>query len=161
MDANRFWGSNLVQVHLVVQAALQMSNNLYSSRYHIACKRNNSGGYDYVQVFVERLGGILDSYQTVGLSRQSIIAFDRRMLLGHLPFYLLKQRLSNSGNQKANAFILRSRYKNLLIFWIFLMPIVVMPRFIAIIWGALSTLIGRVFYGDFLRGFYFLINKIR
>ena len=161
VDANAFCGSNLVQVHLVVQAALQMGNNLYSSRYHMACKRNNSGGYDYVQVFVERLGGILDSYQTLGLSRQSIIAFDKRMLLGHLPFYLLKQRLGNSGDQKANALRLRSRYKNLLTFWIFLMPIVVMPRFIAIVWGGASTFIGRIRYGDFLRGFYFLLNKIR
>jgi abequosyltransferase len=160
IDANVFCGSNLVQVHLVVQAALRVGHNLYSSRYRMACKRNNSGGYDYVQVFVERLGEILDSYQTLGLSRQSIIAFDKRMILGHLPFYLLKQRLGNSGDQKANALRLRSRYKDYLIFWIFLMPIVVMPRFIAIFWGGTSTFIGRICYGDFQRGFYFLLNKI-
>ena len=161
LDANAFCGSNLVQVHLVIQAAMTIKNNLYSSRYHVACKRNNSGDYDYVEVFVETLGGILDSYQMLGLSRQSIIAFDKRMLLGHLPFYLFKQRLGNFGDQKENALRLRFRYKNFLSFWIFLMPIVVMPRFIAIIWGGASTFIGRIRYGDFLRGFYFLLNKIR
>lgn len=159
VDANTFCGSNLVQVHLVVQAAFALNKNLYSSRYHIACKRNNSGGYDYVQVFVERLGGILDSYQMLGLSRGNIIEFDKRMLLGHLPFYLLKQRLGNTGNQKENALRLKARYKKILSFWIFVMPIVVMPRFIAIFWGGASTLIWRMRYGDFLRGFYFLIHK--
>jgi abequosyltransferase len=160
-DANVFCGRNLVQVHLVIEAALKIKKNLYSSRYRIACKRNNSGGYDYVQVFVERLGDILDAYQSQGLSRQSIRAFDKRMLLGHLPFYLLKQRLSNTGDQQANASRLRLRYKSLWRAWIFLMPIVLMPRFVAIFWGGASTVIGRILYGDLLRGFYFLINKIR
>ena len=160
VDANEFCGSNLVQVNLVVQAAMTTKNNLYSGYYHIACKRNNSGDYDYVQVFVEQLGEILDSYQILGLSHQSILAFDKRMLLGHLPFYLLKQRLGNLGDQKQNALKLRSRYKNFLTFWIILMPIVVMPRFIAIVWGGVATVIGRICYGDFLRGLYFLLNKI-
>jgi abequosyltransferase len=160
VDANEFCGSNLVQVNLVLQAAMTVKNNLYSGRYHIACKRNNSGDYDYVEVFVERLGGILDSYQMLGLSHQSILAFDKQMLLGFLPFYLLKQRLGNFGDQKENALKLRSRYKNFLTFWIFLMPIVVMPRFIAIVWGGVATFVGRIYYGDFLRGFYFLLNKI-
>ena len=161
IDANVFCGSNLVQVHLVVEAALNVKKNLYSSRYHMACKRNNSGGYDYIQVFVERLGNILDTYQVHGLSNESILAFDKRMLLGHLPFYLLKQRLSNTGDQHANASRLRLRYASLWRLWIFLMPIVFMPRFIAIFWGGVSTVIGRIRYGDSLRGFYFFLNKIR
>ena len=160
-DANEFCGRNLVQVHLVMEAALTLKKNLYSSRYHIACKRNNSGGYDYVQVFVEHLGAILDTYQVRGLSRQNILAFDKRMLLGHLPFYLLKQRLSRSGDQQANASRLRLRYASLWRFSIFLLPIVFMPRFIAIFWGGVSTVVGRIRYGDSLRGFYFLLNKIR
>ena len=161
VDANEFCGRNLVQVHLVIEAALNLKKNLYSSRYHMACKRNNSGGYDYLQVFVEHLGDILDSYRGKGLSSRSILAFDKRMLLGHLPFYLLKQRLSNAGDQQANTTKLKLRYASLWTFWIFLMPIVSMPRFIAIFWGGASTVIGRIRYGDFLRGFYFLINKIR
>jgi glycosyltransferase involved in cell wall biosynthesis len=161
VDANEFCGRNLVQVHLVMEAALNLKKNLYSSRYHIACKRNNSGGYDYVEVFVEHLGDILDAYQVRGLTRQSILAFDKRMLLGHLPFYLFKQRLSNVGDQQMNKTRLKLRYASLWTFWIFLLPVVSMPRFIAIFWGGASTVIGRIRYGDFLRGFYFLLNKIR
>ena len=161
LDANAFCGSNLVQVHLVLRAALRMENNLYSNRYHIACKRNNSGGYDYVQIFVERLGGILDSYEARGLSRKSIVAFEQRMLLGHLPFYLLKQRLGCSGDQQANLLTLRTRHEKSLTLWVLLMPIIALPRFIAIAWGGAVTLAGRIRYGDFLRGICFLLNKIR
>jgi hypothetical protein len=83
------------------------------------------------------------------------------MLLGHLPFYLFKQRLSNVGDQQANASRLKLRYASLWRFWILLMPIVSMPRFIAIFWGGACTAIGRIRYGDFLRGLYFLRHKIR
>tara|TARA_B110000438_G_scaffold296037_1_gene340081 strand:- start:658 stop:1686 length:1029 start_codon:yes stop_codon:yes gene_type:complete len=161
VDAYEFCGRNLVQVHLVIEATLNLKKSLYSSHYHIACKRNNSGGYDYVQVFVEHLGAILDAYRVRGLSSQSILAFDKRMLLGHLPLYLLKQRILNTGDQQTNTTKLKLRYASLWTFWIFLMPIVSMPRFIAIFWGGASTIIGRIRYGDFVRGFYFLINKIR
>lgn len=160
VDANQFCGSNLVQVHLNLLALLSSSKNLLSTRYHIACKRNNSGGYNFIQVFVERLGGILDSYQDKGLSVSSIKKFDRRMMIGYLPFYLLKQRLGNLS-QAENLERLEARYNGSLLYRIWLMPIVIMPRYLAIIWGAIATFLGRIFYGDLRRGFYFLLNKLR
>ncbi|MGB0637009.1 MAG: glycosyltransferase family 2 protein [Gammaproteobacteria bacterium] len=162
VDARVYCGTNLVQVHLVLLAALRKKTNLYSERYRLACKRNNSGGYDYVQVFVEQLGEILDAYEVCGLSRKSIVAFENRMLLGHMPFYLWRQRVSRSGDQSKNRSRLRARYKkNLVALWILLMPIVVLPRLIAIVWGGAVTLFGRIYYGEFRRGIYFLFNKIR
>lgn len=160
LDANEFCGSNLVQVHLNLSALLAYSKNLLSTQYHIACKRNNSGGYNFVQVFVERLGDILDSYQAKGLPASSIRKFDRRMMVGYLPFYLLKQRLGNL-NQAENLERLEKRYNDSLLYRIWLRPIVVMPRYLAIIWGAIATFLGRIFYGDLRRGFYFLLNKLR
>lgn len=160
VDANQFCGSNLVQVHLNLLALLASSKNLLSTRYHIACKRNNSGGYNFIQVFVERLGGILDSYQDKGLSVSSIKKFDRRMMIGYLPFYLLKQRLGNLS-QAENLKRLEARYNGSLLYRIWLKPIVIMPRYLAIIWGVMTTFLGRIFYGDLRRGFYFLLNKLR
>jgi len=160
IDANQFCGSNLVQVHINLLAFLASSNNLLSTRYHIACKRNNSGGYNFVQVFVEGLGDILDSYQAKELSGSSIKKFDRRMIVGYLPFYLLKQRLGNLS-QAENLERLDRRYKGYILYRIWLKPIVVMPRYLAIIWGAMTTFGGRIYYGDLRRGFYFLLNKLR
>jgi glycosyltransferase involved in cell wall biosynthesis len=160
VDANQFSGSNLVQVHLNLLALLASSKNLLSTQYHIACKRNNSGGYNFIQVFVERLGGILDSYQAKGLSASSIKKFDRRMMIGYLPFYLLKQRLENL-TQAENIERLEARYKGSLLYRVWLKPVVVMPRYLAIIWGVMTTFLGRIFYGDLRRSFYFLLNKLR
>lgn len=161
LDADDFCGSNLVQVHLVLNAALRKEKSLYSSHYHVGCQRNNSGGYDYIQIFVERLGVILDTYEERGLSRESIVAFELRMLLSHLPFYLLKQRFEYLGDQHANRLRLRARHGKSIALWLFLVPIMVLPRYLAIAWGAGVTLIGRIFYGDFRRGLYFFKSKVR
>lgn len=161
IDARVYCGTNLVQVHLVLLAALRKKTSLYSAHYRLACKRNNSGGYDYVQVFVERLGAILDTYEVQGLTRESIIAFENRMLLGHLPFYLWRQRLTCSGDQSENRLRLTARYKNSVTLAIIVTPIIVLPRFMAIVWGGAITLFGRLRYGEFRRGVYFIFNKIR
>lgn len=161
IDAEEFCGGNLVQVHLVIQAALLGSISLYTKNYYLACKRNNSGGYDFIEIFVERLGDILDSYRPLGLTQIVIDRFDRRMIFGHLPFYILKQRVNNTVDQQENAVRLKARYKHSFLCWFWLMPIVLMPRFMAILWGGFATLIGRIAFGDLRRGMYFLLNKLR
>jgi abequosyltransferase len=50
VDAHDYCGGNLVQVHLVIQASLRSEKNLFADDYRIACKRKNSGGYDFSQV---------------------------------------------------------------------------------------------------------------
>jgi len=76
VDAQEFCGGNLVQVHLVIRAALLAKTNLFANRYLMACKRNNSGGYNFSRVFVEELGRILDCYQSIGLTSRAIRAFE-------------------------------------------------------------------------------------
>jgi len=159
-DANQFCGTNLVQVHLNLLALLASPKNLISTRYHIACKRNNSGGYNFIEVFVERLGRIIDSYQAKGLSHQAIRKFDYRMMVGYLPFYLFKQRVGGV-DQSENINRLKQRYGHYSLFWVWLMPLVLMPRYLGGLWGAITTFFGRIFYGDFRRGFYFLLSKLK
>jgi hypothetical protein len=35
------------------------------------------------------------------------------------------------------------------------------PRWIAVLWGALATLVGRVLNGELIRGWFFFKNKLR
>ena len=161
LDAKEFCGGNLVQVHLVLRAMLACNCNLYSSKYHVACKRNNSGGYNFIEVFVKQLGNILDSYTLVGLSEYSVSKFNRKLIFSYLPFYILRQRLTGSLNQQENAKILKIRYGKSILLSFWLMPTVRMPRYLAIIWGIVTTLIGRIAHGDLRRGVYFLVNKFR
>jgi len=159
IDANDYCGENLVQVHLVIQAALVAQENLFISRYLIACKRNNSGGYDFSKVFVENLGHILDSYSDMGLTKKAVIAIEKHLIVGYFPFYLFKQRLNKTGDVEATYERFSRRYHGQLCFYLWIVPILKLPRLLAIIWGGIATIIGRSINGDLFRGFMFAVNK--
>ena len=160
IDANQYCGENLVQVHLVIQAALSAQANLYMHRYMIAVKRNNSGGYDFAKVFVENFGKILDCYVDHGLTQKSIDTIESRMIISYFPFYLLKQRFYKTINIEKVYEQFSQRYHERFIFYICLYPILKFPRALALLVGFLFVLVGRSMNGDLIRGLYFLKNKI-
>jgi len=160
VNANDYCGENLVQVHLVIQAALKAKQNLLINRYLIACTRNNSGGYDFAKVFVEHVGNILDLYAGKGLTRKDVLNIERKFIISYFPFYLMKQRYYRQGDM-ANAYPrYKGRYSDRLSFYVWLYPILKWPRWIAIAWGAFATLVGRTINGDLVRGLFFFKNKI-
>lgn len=161
IDARQFCGSNLVQVHLVVNAALQVGRNAYLKRYILACKRANSGGYDFSEVFVERLGRILDSYRPAGLSEHAIQQFETRMLKSYHPFNLVRQRLARQGDLRETYRRFSARFGNRPLFRWWVAPIIRWPRPLALGWGMMATLVGRLANGDLRRGAHFLLNKLR
>lgn len=160
VDANKYCGENLVQVHLVLQAALHAQANLYMHRYMVAVKRNNSGGYDFTKVFVENFGKILDRYVDHGLTQKSIEAIESRMIMSYFPLYLLKQRFDKTTNIQKVYEQFSQRYHARFIFYVYLYPILKFPRALALLVGSLVVLIGRLMNGDLIRGLYFLKNKI-
>ena len=161
LDANDYCGENLVQVHLVIQAACKGKNNLFIDRYLMACKRNNSGGYDFAKVFVENVGKILDSYVGNGLSKKDVLAVERKFILSYFPFYLMKQRFYDQGDIATVYKRFSSRYEGRYIFYFWLYPILKAPRWIAVIWGAFTTLVGRILNGDLVRGIAFVTSKMK
>lgn len=160
VDASECCGENLVQVHLVIRAALASDQNLFLNKYLIACKRNNSGGYDFSKVFVENLGSILDSYQGPELSKKAILAIETRLMIGYFPYYLFKQRLVGSGDIVATYDRFHKRYKGRWCFYLWIYPIIKLPKTLAIMWGGMATIIGRVINGDLQRGVSFAVNKV-
>lgn len=161
IDARQFCGSNLVQVHLVVYAALLATRNVYLTDYILACKRANSGGYDFSEVFVERLGRILDSYRPAGLPAQAIDRFETRMLTSYHPFNLLRQRLDRQGDLRATYGRFAARFGRRPLFRFWVAPIITLPRPFALVWGAVATFVGRIATGDLRRGVYFAWNRLR
>jgi glycosyltransferase involved in cell wall biosynthesis len=159
-DAKENCGSWLVHVPLILASAIKAKINLYSTRYHIAAKRNNSGGYDFIKVFVKNLGVFLDALKKRGVSEDTILKFDRKMMINYLPFYLLRQRLRRVS-QEENIILLKNRYGKSIYLWFWLLPTAALPRPIAIVYGCITTAIGRLFNGDILRGVYYLKNKLR
>lgn len=165
VDARDFCGGNLVQVHLVILAALAAKQSLFVNRYLIACKRNNSGGYDFSRVFVEELGRILDQYRSMGLTPSAVWAFETRMLLGYYPFYLFRQRLAQTGDAESAYIRFKARFGGRWLFRLLLAPILRLPRPLGVVWGAGATLLGRMATGDLRRGvmfaWYRLVRMVR
>jgi glycosyltransferase involved in cell wall biosynthesis len=160
VNANDYCGENLVQVHLVIQAAVKAKQNLLINRYMIACKRNNSGGYDFAKVFVEHVGNIVDLYIGKGLTRKDVLNIERKFIISYFPFYLMKQHYYLQGDIASAYSRFKGRYGDRLIFYLWLYPILKSPRWIAIAWGAFATLVGRTINGDLVRGLFFFKNKI-
>ncbi|WP_199154920.1 glycosyltransferase family 2 protein [Chromobacterium sp. ASV23] len=160
-DANQFCGTNLVQVNLVIQAIISKPHNAFIGRYMLACKRNNSGGYDFSEVFVERIFRILDSFRPKGLSENAIKAFGKKMLISYYPFNLLRQRLSRAGDLKAAYRRFHERFGGSPLFYIWVAPILKLPRPLAILWAWVTVLLGRILTGDLRRGIHFAINRLK
>ena len=160
VDANDYCGEHLVQVHLVIQAAIKSPLNLFDHRYVIACKRNNSGGYDFAQVFVDYLSQVLEKYNGLGLSDKDIHAIENRLIVSYFPFYLFKQRLYKQGDIEAAYLRFHNKYAGRLVFYFWLYPTLKLPRWLAILWGAFTTLLGRTLNGDLLRGVKFAWSNL-
>ena len=160
IDARQFCGDNLMQVHLVLRAALAAKENIFVDRYLMACKRSNSGGYDFSKVFVSSLGTVLDSCKSFELTESAIRTIERRVMLACYPLYLLRQHLSKSGDLNATFARFDECFHGRPLFKYWLTPIMRLPRPLGIFWGGMATLIGRALNGDLRRGIAFVWNRV-
>jgi len=161
VDAISFVGGNLVQVHLVIIAAIASGINLYSTKRRVACGRNYSVAYDFFDVFVRQFGLILDKYKGEGLSSFDVDRIERRMLISFFPIYLLRLRLNGVGDIFHIRRIFDDRYNGRMSFDYWIKPLLWLPRPLAIIFGAMTTFLGRVLNGDLDLGITQLVVKVR
>jgi glycosyltransferase involved in cell wall biosynthesis len=161
VDARDYCGSNLVQVHLVLLAILRTQSNLYLTDYYLACKRANSGGYDFSEVFVERLFNIARRYRNAGLSDVAIDALARKMLYAYYPFSLLRVRLENKADLEAMKRRFRAEFGSRPAYLFWNAPILSFPRPFAIMWALVAVFVGRIANGDLRRGIHFAFNRFR
>ncbi|MGN6652859.1 glycosyltransferase family 2 protein [Trinickia sp.] len=159
VDARDYCGTHLVQVNFVVKAALAARRNALSTHYVLACKRDNSGGYGRPDIFVEHLGRILDSYRANGLTDADIRQFEARMLLSYHPLYLLRQRIAEGRCPSDTYRHFSDRFAGRALFHLWVAPIIVLPRPLALVWGSFATVTGRVLNGDLRRGVMFAWHR--
>lgn len=159
-DANQFCGSNLVQTELILKAAFNASINLYIDSYLVACKRNNSGGYSFFDVFVDKYFSILDKNRSYGLSISTINTIGRNMLIGFYPYYAWKQRVANDHDIDDSHRILAERFGNNWQFYVFIWPISRLPKLFAICFGGVLVAVGRIVNGDLRRGLQFFFSGL-
>jgi abequosyltransferase len=160
VDARAFCGSNLVQVHLVVRAMLRASLNTYVLDYTLACKRANSGGYDFSQIFVSNFFDILSQYEASGLPHDAVKRLGTKLLISYYPFNLLRQRLARQGDMRTTYRRFAARFGRQAAFLLFCAPIVAFPRPLGIAWGWGAVLAGRAWNGELVRGWHFTRHRL-
>jgi abequosyltransferase len=154
-------GTNLVQMNWVLSAALQAKVNLFVIDYLVACKRNNSGGYDFAAVFVDEFGMILDQFTTHGLSIAGKTAIEKTMILSFYPAPLLRQRFADDPRLADTRRSFEARYGTNRLYRFFLRPVLSAPRSLAILWGGGAMALGRIWNGDLRRGFAFVRHRLQ
>ncbi|WP_321961147.1 glycosyltransferase family 2 protein [Paraburkholderia sp. J7] len=160
VDARAYCGSNLVQVHLVVQAMLRGTLNTYVLDYTLACKRANSGGYDFSEIFVANFFSILKHYEASGLSHDAVKRLGTKLLITYYPFNLLRQRLARQGDNRATWRRFAAHFGWQPAFLLFCAPIIALPRPLAIAWGWGAVFVGRIWNGEIVRGWHFALHRL-
>jgi abequosyltransferase len=160
VDSKQFVAGNLATFHLLLRAALAADENLFVDKFVMASKRQNSFSYEYAEVFVGELWRIIDAHVSWGLSREAVRTIERDKLLCYYPFYLLDLRLSGRGDLKVTLEQFARRFQGRWLFTFWVAPIIQLPRPLALIWGGMATLIGRVIGGDLRRGVKFVWTRL-
>lgn len=159
LKARHLTGGHLVQTQLVFRAALRAKANLMVADYLIACKRNNSGGYDFTSVFVTELGDILDRAVLLGLSSADKARLEQRLILSFYPLAIFKERQKHPKPLYATQIRFAERFQHSWRYRLLLQPILLWPQPLALLYGALVVAIGRIAIGDFRRGLAFLVHR--
>lgn len=150
---------NLPVLHLVLRAALSAPRNLYIKKYLVGCKRNNSSNYVFSEIFVNEMWRVIESFASSGLDARSLSALRRRLLISYYPHYILQIRLLGDVNLDVDLRNFDQKFGRSLAYKFWLRPIFVMPRTLAIGYGALIVFLGRVYDGDLLRGVSFAAKR--
>ena len=158
IDPYKFCGCSLVQVHLVILATQRADFNLYSKKYFVAYKRNNWGHYDFSAVFVHELGKILDTYTPL-LGSRAVSAYETKLLFSYFPQYVLKERLKNNNISHVKERF-TARFQGKLSYYLSIYPILFWPKYFALLWGSIISLMGRIINGDTVRILYFFVKNV-
>jgi len=161
IDANEYCGTNLVQVNLLLDAVTRSQKNFYFKEYMIAYKRDNSGGYDFYDIFINKFNQILKSYVDRELITENLMKkIECKKIKCFFPIYLFRYKFYQKKNFKdiEDYFeVLKDRgcYKK------FINPIFRLPDFFALFWCVILIIYGRLLNGDAPIGIAYIKRQIR
>jgi len=161
LNATQFVGGNLVQVHLVLRAIMKSEVNVSFEGFAVACKRNNSGGYVFSQVFVQELSSILEQYRADGLTNDLIHRYESRLLTAFYPYYIWRQTRAPSSDLALSEEHFDSRFGGRWEYRLLIRPMFTLPRPMALIWGTAAMALGRILGGDLRRGMHLVRFRIK
>ena len=151
---------NFAHVHLILNAFVRSKRNLIINHFIVGCKRNNSSNYDFSELFVTEFWSIMDQYKGEIITEDLIRQLEKDQIFSYYPFYLFQQQIYKSKDLVFAKKNFDKRFKHNFLYHFWLRPIITFPRPFAIVWGAITTLVGRVSNKEGLRGVRFFLNKV-
>jgi len=160
VNSHQFIHTSLATFHLLLRAALAARSNIYIDRFLVASKRQNSSSYAYYKVFVNEFWQIIDAHVAYGLKLDAVRRLELKRLFTYYPFYMLDLRASDCSDLEDTFQALKRRFGGYLLFWIWIAPILRLPKPFALAWGTITMALGRTANGEFRRGLIFFRNRI-
>lgn len=133
VDQMLFSKSFLNQQTFYLQAALKAKKNIFITGYIFSQLINNTGGYGLFEIFATNQQEIFRYFMQFGLENKTIHKINKDMLRKFFPpFILMEGQKSEANNIERFKFeksfqILFNNFKGYLSFWIFCMPLFVLP----------------------------------
>tara|TARA_B100001778_G_C18550911_1_gene613016 strand:+ start:365 stop:1390 length:1026 start_codon:yes stop_codon:yes gene_type:complete len=161
IDASNYCGTNLVQVNLLMDAVTKSNKNYYFKEYIIAYKRDNSGGYDFYDIFINKFNEILQLYVNKGLITKNLKErIECKKIKCFFPIYLFRYKYYQKKNIKdiENSFEVLKKNK---CYKRFINPIFKLPSFFSLIWCVAMIIYGRLLNGDAPLGLAYIKRQIR
>ena len=150
----------LVNLHTLIRATLAGKRYVFIRRFLIACKRNNSNGYDWFHIFVTCFFVIYRAYRNFGISDGLISSLENKLLKGFYPRYLFSESLSRPISRNI-AKVFFGSFKRKIFFWLFCAPLIYLPRPVNQLIGLILVPAGRLLDGGGRRMLAFAFSRVR
>ena len=161
-------GTNLVQLNLVF-SLLQggEGSSLFLDANLVMSTRNNTGGYNPVDIFCNKFFLIMDKYNNLGLINQDLSRLKKRML--HTFYnrsFAQYIRTTSKALTSSNMLILDSYYGNLYVYKVFYRPLFNSTSKFSFFILSFSYVLGNIYFypttrtGDFYYHFKNFIKKL-
>ncbi len=148
--ATQFVNTNLVHTYLFYRAALAGKTNAYFPEYLIAARRTLDKDYDAVNIFISNYESVLDYCAPWGLDASVAARILRKILWYQLPLFMVRLRVTkNVRNVRQDAYLrIRERFGRDVLFWLCVVPILRLPKMLAVLWGYVVIIVGRIAGGE-------------
>lgn len=158
INPDPFIGTNLVQFGLALETLKHGSLFITTDSYLIAYKRNNSGGYNFWSVFVDKFFGLYDSVFEDRINFRDSLAI--RMLLFHYPYYILNAKKNAQFGSCEIVKHFDPQFNRIFIYQYLLRPLFLLPYSFFIF---LSPIVfaARAFNGEFRKILVYLVGRIK
>lgn len=138
VDFKEYMGSSLIQLPLYLEASFGAEFNIIHKEPLVGVQPENSGGYSFSNVFGENMDRIFEIYST-NVSRKIIFENIKiRLLMENFPVWIYRTR-----TQKVTYIdipdihkVLSLVYSKYYHYWLFVYPIIIMPKgILKSLWG--------------------------